>query len=147
MFRAILIGPVACTLIGGLAGICLGMLFRQEPNERAHVHLEDSVPFLLGGAVAGCLAGVYVFTACTRWPRAQPLMNILVMTVLGAAISAPIGWMIGDQGMERLARKGMAVGAAIGMGGGLSFGILQSLTDRRRRLNEQDVTSDRPSES
>ena len=75
MNRAFLIGPVACKLIGGAAGICLGMLYRQEPGERAHVYLEDSLPLLAGGAVAGCLTGTCVFAACIHWPgrcRAWP---------------------------------------------------------------------------
>ena len=57
MSRASLIGPVAFTLIGGSAGICWAMLYCQEPQERAHVYLDDSMPALFGGLFAGCLVG------------------------------------------------------------------------------------------
>ena len=43
MNRALLIGPVLFTLIGGGAGICFAMMYRQEPLERAHVYLDDSL--------------------------------------------------------------------------------------------------------
>ena len=53
MYRAIVMGPVAFTVIGGAMGICWAMLYRQEPQERAHVYLDDSFPCLFAGAAAG----------------------------------------------------------------------------------------------
>ena len=98
MYRAILIGHVACAVIGGAAGVCLAMLYRQEPNERAHVYLDDSLPLVDGGAAVGCLVGQCIFVACMRWPWVVPCLTLLVMTVLGAGIVAPFGWIAGDLG-------------------------------------------------
>src|SRR5205823_4646802 len=90
MYRALLIGPVACAVIGGAAGVCLAMLYRQEPNERAHVYLDDSLPLLAGGAVLGCLAGLCIFAACRRWPWVRSGLTVLVMTVFGGRHRGPI---------------------------------------------------------
>ena len=144
MYRALLIGPVACAVIGGAAGVCLAMLYRQEPNERAHVYLDDSLPLLAGGAVLGCLAGLCIFAACRRWPWVRSGLTVLVMTVLGAGIAAPFGWIAGDMGRERMPREGMAVGAAIGAAGGLVSGAVQLLIDLLRRRSERGVAADRP---
>jgi len=144
--RAILIGPVACTLIGGAVGICLAMLYHQEPNERAHVYLEDSLPLLVGGLVFGCLGGVCIFAASARWPWLLLGLTMLVMTLLGAAIAAPLGWIAGDTGMERTPREGMAVGAAIGAAGGLVCGGVQLLIDWLRRRADPGVAADRLSD-
>src|SRR5437868_6786714 len=83
---------------GASAGICLAMLYRQEPMERAHVHLEDGLPLLEAGAAVGCLVGACVFAACARWPRPQAAATVLVAAALGAAIAAPLGWVIFDLG-------------------------------------------------
>src|SRR6476660_2699534 len=105
MYRALLIGPVACALIGGAAVVCLAMLYRQEPQERAHVYLDDSLPLLTSGVILGCLAGVCISALCNRWPRVLPGLTVLVMTVMGAAIVAPFGWIAGDTGRERMPRE------------------------------------------
>jgi hypothetical protein len=109
------------------------MLYRQEPNERAHVYIDDSLPLLANGAVLGCLVGVCIFAACRRWPWVLPGLTVLVMTVMGAAIMAPFGWIAGDMVRARMPREGMAIGAAIGAAGGLLSGGVQLLIDRLRR--------------
>jgi hypothetical protein len=126
-----MIGPVFCTLIGGAVGICLAMLYRQEPIERVHVYLDDSMPFLIGGAIIGCSVGVVVQSACQRWPRLLPTATLLAMTLLGAAISAMFGWIFGDRAFERAPREGMATGAIFGAAGGFVLGVIQLLRDRR----------------
>lgn len=136
MYRALLIGPIVCTLIGGAAGVSSAMLYRQYPLERAHVHIDDSLPLLVGGAALGGLAGACVFAACRRWPRVVPALTVLATTALGAAIAAPLGWIAGDLRMERMPRQGMSAGAAVGAVGGLLVGLAQSLVDWRRRRAE-----------
>ena len=133
MHRATLIGPLACSLIGGGAGVCLAMLYRQEPLERAHVYLDDSLPFFLGGVLGGLLVGVWIHAICLQWPSAMPWLSVPVMTLLGAAILAPVGWIAGDTAVERASREGMLWGALMGAAGGLAAGVVQFLTDRRSR--------------
>ena len=115
MNRAILMGPVIFTLVGAGGGICLAMLYRQEPQERAHVHLDDSLPLVLLGAVTGSLAGSGVPAICARWPRFVQVAGVVSVTLLCTAITAPLGWIIGDMGKERLPHEGMTVGAVIGI--------------------------------
>jgi drug/metabolite transporter (DMT)-like permease len=135
--RVEVIGPIAFTLIGASAGICLAMLFRQEPSERAHVHLDDSFPFFLAGCGVGLVCGCAVAGVCTWRPRLVPLVSIASTTLLGAAIAAPIGWIVGDEGDDRLPRKGMAVGALVGASIGSALGIAQWRLDRRRYSREE----------
>jgi hypothetical protein len=142
MYRALLIGPLACAVIGGAVGVCLAMLYRQEPGERAHVYIEDSLPLLVSGTVVGCFVGVCISAACRRWPRVAPGLTVLVMTVLGAGIVAPLGWIAGDLGSPRMPRVGMAVGAALGAVGGLVSGGVQLLIDRLRRRAKPDDAAD-----
>jgi hypothetical protein len=136
MHRAILIGPVAFTLIGGAIGICWAMLYRQEPQERAHVYLDDSFPCLCAGAAAGFLVGLIVFTACARWPALLSIATVVIATLLGAGIIAPIGWIAGDSGIDRQPRQGMMNGAVTGAAIGLILGVLQWRVDRWRRPAE-----------
>jgi hypothetical protein len=143
MRRAILIGPVAFTFIGGAAGILWAMLYRQEPQERAHVYLEDSFPAAFVGAAAGCLIGVIVFAACARWPGLLSAASLVVAIFLGAGIMAPMGWIAGDSGSQRLPREGMRNGAMAGAGIGLVAGVLQCLADWRMRRAGQDAAPDR----
>jgi hypothetical protein len=133
MGRAILIGPGAFTLIGGAAGICWAMLYRQEPQERAHVYLDDGFPCLLVGAAAGCLIGVIVFVACVRWPGLLSAASLVVAILLGVGIMAPMGWIAGDIGNQRLPREDMRSGAMAGAGIGLVVGVFQCLADWRMR--------------
>jgi hypothetical protein len=131
-YQAILLGLVSCSLIGGLTGICVGMLYRQDPNERATVHLEDCLPLFGGGLAFGYLAGTCVFAVCLRWPGCAPSMAVLVMTLLGTALAAPLGWIVGEFGKERQSCKGMAIAAAIGAVVGLTSGLFQFLIYRTR---------------
>jgi hypothetical protein len=143
MNRAILIGPVVFTLLGAAVGICLAMLYRQEPQERAHVYLDDSMPLVLLGAVAGALVGCGVSAACARWPGLVRIATVAFAALLGAAITAPLGWILGDMGAERLPREGMAAGAGIGGVMGLALGVAQMLLDRWRPSAAPGAAPDR----
>jgi hypothetical protein len=131
MSRTTLIGPVVFTLIGAGTGVCLAMLFHQDPSERAHVYIGDSLPFAIGGIVLGTLVGCGVSAACTRWPRLLWPLGVVSVTLLGAAMTAPIGWILGDSGAERFPREGMTIGAAVGAALGLVLGAVQMLLDWR----------------
>lgn len=136
MKRAVLVGPVAFTLIGGAAGICWAMLYRQEPEERAHVYLNDSSPCLLAGAAAGSLVGLLVLQACTRWSRLLPVITVVASVLMGVGIMAPIGWIAGDSRLKREPQAGMIIGAMIGAAVGLVVGSLQAFADHRGRRAE-----------
>jgi hypothetical protein len=142
--RAQLIGPVGCTLIGAAAGVCWAMLYRESEGEHGRVHLDDSVPAVFLGAVAGIFVGRLVSAFCRRRPRAIPAVTLLVTTLLGAAIAAPAGWIAGDQwkGMDRDPPRGMALGASLGASGGLVVGVVQLLSDRKRRRAERDALAE-----
>jgi hypothetical protein len=129
-WRAFLIGPVACTLIGAALGICAGMLYHQYPLERAHVDLDDSMPLFIRGAILGCIAGAVVFAICERWTGLLPAASVLALILLGATATAPFGWIIGDMREDQQPRKGMIYGAAIGAVIGLTLGLIQQLFDR-----------------
>jgi hypothetical protein len=129
MNRAFLIGPVVFTLAGAATGVCLAMLFRQEPEERAHVYIDDSLPFVVSGATAGALAGYGVLAACARWPKLVQIATVASAALLGAVMTAPLGWIVGDLGAERLAREGMAVGAGAGGLLGFALGMIQMRQD------------------
>jgi hypothetical protein len=136
MNRAILIGPVVFTLAGAATGVCLAMLYRQDYQERATVHLDDSRPFVVLGAAAGALVGYGVSAACARWPKLVRITTVTSAALLGAAITAPLGWIVGDLRTERSAREGMAVGAAAGGVLGFALGLAQVLLDRWRPSGE-----------
>jgi hypothetical protein len=142
IYRAILIGPVAGTLIGGAVGVCLAMLYRQEPEARAHVYIDDSLPLLLGGAVLGCLAGVCMLALCKWWPWAISPLTVLVMTLLGAAILAPIGWIAGDRWEERPASRWHDLGCINRCGGWACVGrspVIRRLAHASRQTKENNV--------
>jgi hypothetical protein len=132
MHRAVLIGPVVWTLVGSASGLCAAMLSHRETDVRAEVKLEESTPLLADGALIGCLVGLCVLGVCSAWPRALPAAEVLSMTVLGAALAAPLGWVVGDSVTARLPSEGMAAGAAAGAAGGLVLGVLQRLSDWRK---------------
>jgi drug/metabolite transporter (DMT)-like permease len=139
--RAQLIGPVGCTLIGAAGGVCWAMLYREYEGEHGRVFLEDSLPAVFLGAAAGVLVGLLVSAVCRRRPSVIPAVTLVVTTLLGAAIAAPAGWIAGDRwrGIERDPPRGMALGASLGAAGGLVVGIVQLLSDRKRRLAERDA--------
>lgn len=129
--RPILIGPVAFTLVGAGVGVCLAMLYHQEPSERARVSIDDSMPLAVMGAAAGCLVGCFLGAVCTRWPKLVGAAGVVSATLVGAAFMAPIGWIAGDTGTDRLPREGMAGGAVIGAAAGFVVGLVQLFADRR----------------
>ena len=96
---------------------------------------------MVTGAGIGALVGLGVSRACARWPRLIPPASLASALVLGAAITAPLGWIAGgivaeekrlaidrDQ-LQYLSRVGMALGA--GTGGAL--GLAQMRLDRRTK--------------
>jgi hypothetical protein len=143
MTRPLLFGPVAFTLIGSSLGICWAMLYRQSPQERAQVFLEDSITPFLGGAFLGLLFGTIVLIPCIVLPGIQPFVRLMVAGLLGLAIAAPFGWIIGDNGVTRRPQRGMIVGALLGATFGVCTGTLQSRRDRRSSRAEQDAAADR----
>lgn len=142
MYRAFLVWPFASTVIGSAAGICWAMIFRQEVQERAHVYLDDSVPCLIRGGVAGCLFGFLVCAICARWPRLLPAAAVLAATLLRIGIMAPLGWFAGDMAAYRQTREGMAIGAAASAGIGFLIGVAQVLLDLRGRRTAAGPVSD-----
>jgi len=58
--------------------------------------------------------------------------TVLAAILLGAAITAPLGWIFGDTARSRHPVEGMAGGAIAGGMGGLILGILDWLAGRRR---------------
>ena len=66
------------------------------------------MPLVVSGAFLGCLVGGCIFAACRLWPWVLPSLTVLVMTVSGAGIVAPLGWIAGDSGSTRMPRVGMA---------------------------------------
>jgi hypothetical protein len=140
MSRTIAILPVVYALVGAGCGVCFAMLLWQEPVERAHVFLDDSVHLALPGLVAGALAGVAASAACSRWPGAAPGVSMASTALLGASIAAPLGWIVGDLLDGRFAREGMAVGALVGFCLGLVFAAAQARQDGRRRTPDARPT-------
>lgn len=129
MIRALLIGPVAFVLIGAGTGVCLAMLYRQEPGARAHVHIEDSLPLALAGAAAGGFLGCGMFGVHLLWRRLRPFVELLAVTLLGGAGAAPIGWIIRENECERMSQEGMRQGAMYGAMIGFLLGITQIVLD------------------
>lgn len=139
MRRAILVGWVVFPLVGAGAGICLAMLFFQEPAERATVSIEHIAPLTFGGALAGAFVGCVVSAACLRWPKLVPFATVASVTLLGVAVMAPFGWIVGDTGIERLAQEGMVAGAVLGGVLGFVLGLTQALQDHLKRPRSPDV--------
>ena len=137
MPRAILIGPVVFTLVGTLGGVAVAMLRYQQPLERVHVYLDDSLPVAAGGAVLGGLAGVGVMAACERWPRLRRWATVGAASRLAAGIGAPLGWIVGDAAFDdRVPRTGMALGAALGVVVGGLIGLTQAADARSTAPNQ-----------
>jgi hypothetical protein len=167
--RAILIGPMACTLIGLAAGICQGMLSYPRYWQRDDVDYAHSSPLLVRGDALGCLVGLVIFAIGRRWPRVLPALTVLVATLLGAAVVAPNGWKIGaevlvsivnryprgqdlssvrwlfaDGYLHGMQAEGMLIGAVLGALLGLAVGLLQVRFDRRCRSSQQHIPPVRP---
>ena len=124
--------PLILALAGAGAGVCGAMLYLHDPRERAHVYLQYSLPVAIAGLVGGAVAGQAVAAACTRRPRLVPAAEVAAATILGAAVVAPLGWIVGDLRAERLGAEGMAIGAVVGAAIGLVLGVVQTRPDRRQ---------------
>jgi hypothetical protein len=123
--------PLILALVGAGAGVCGAMLYWQDPGERARVHLDASLPLALVGLLGGAAVGGAAAAICARRPRLIPAAGVGAAALLGAAFAAPLGWIVGDMGAERLAREGMAVGAGVGAALGLVVGLIQGRLDLR----------------
>ncbi len=127
--RALLFGPVAFILIGAGTGVCLAMLYRQDPHDRTRVAIDDSLLLALGGAAAGGVLGCGVMGVHLLWRRLRPCVEVLAVTLLGGAAAAPIGWMIAGGGWENTPREGLLRGAMFGAMVGFLLGIMQIIME------------------
>lgn len=132
MSRAASIAPVAFLLVGAAVGISWAMLYRQEPQERAHVYLDDSLPPAMAGAAAGLMFGGAVSAVCRRWPGLNSAVGVLIAALLCASVAAPMGWIVGDSQQERAPCAGMLWGACCGAGVGIGLALVQWFADYRR---------------
>jgi hypothetical protein len=130
VFRAVRFAPVVFGLVGAGGGVCLAMLYRQDPLARAHIDLDDSLPFFLAGTIVGSLFGCLVSAICNYWPRLVRWAGMSSILLLGAAFTAPLGWIVGDSAAERIPREGMIGGAVVGAIPGCVAGIIQLALDR-----------------
>jgi hypothetical protein len=127
MPRATIYGPVVFSLIGGLGGISVAMLFLSDPEGRAHVYLDNSLPPFFCGLIVGCMIGVMMMKAYEVRPRIRRTIEVAVFAMLSAAVAAPFGWIAGELQFPRSSEKGMAVAAA----GGFAFGLIIGAVRRR----------------
>jgi peptidoglycan/LPS O-acetylase OafA/YrhL len=119
---------VAFGLIGGLVGISVAMLFLNDPEERVHVYLDNSLPLFFCGLIVGCMIGVLMMTGYEDRPRARRTIEVAAFALLCAAVAAPSGWIVGELRFPRMSEKGMGVAAA----GGFAFGLLIGAIRRHR---------------
>ena len=143
MRRTVKLAPLSLGLAGAGVGICMGMLFRNQPGDN-RVLLEDSVPLVLLGTFAGIWVGYGVSAAGARWQRFVCDACIAPTVLLGAAIMAPLGWIAADVvKSDRVAIElgrfrpllpilGMEIGAAVGAAAGFALGLAQFLIDQQR---------------
>ncbi len=122
--------PLIIALIGGGTGVCFGMLFRHDPGEPARVTLDNSGPLAIGGGTVGALVGWFARRTCARRPELAAPVTLAAATCLGAAVAAPIGWIVGDA--ARSGSPSMAIGAGLGGMVGLMFGAGQVAQDRHQ---------------
>jgi hypothetical protein len=119
------------------------MLFH---NKRSfQIDFEDSLPFALIGVVAGAVIGCFVSAKYAHSPRLARRAGLLSFALLGATITAPLGWIAGtimanerlphvdvEEQVRHLPPVGLALGAAAGGLLGLALGAVQLRWDRRR---------------
>jgi hypothetical protein len=154
MDRVTRLGPIVFLLTGAGAGLCVGMLTRNDSEFR--VHLEDSMPLVILGGCAGALLGGGVAAACTCRPRLVRPAGLASIVLLCAAVAAPLGWIVGTEvasarlpradskeDVQHLPPLGMAVGAGIGCVLGLASGVAQVRKDRRRPSAEPGAAAER----
>jgi hypothetical protein len=128
MPKATVYGPVVFSLIGGLVGISVAMLFLNDSHARAHVYLDNSLPPFFCGLIVGCMVGVMMMKAYEDRPRTRGAIEVAAFALLCSAIAAPFGWIVGELRFPRISEKGMAVAAA----GGLAFGLIVGAVRRHR---------------
>jgi hypothetical protein len=129
--RALFLGPAAFGLMGASAGVCRAMLFRYVGAARACVEIEDSFPLFFGCLVTGVVTGCG-FAVIYEWsPGRRRLLTVLALVLLGTCVVAPLGWIVGEQQIERYPRLGMVLGSVCGALIGLLIGLLQLRMDTR----------------
>jgi hypothetical protein len=138
MDRTTRLMPLMVLLAGTSAGVCWAMLFRHSTNEPARVSLEDSRPPALIGLFAGAAVGGLLRAACSRWPRVAPGASVIASGLLGAALMAPLGWIVGDMRAGRFGEAGMFIGIMGGALTGLAVGAVQMVQDRRAKSADRE---------
>lgn len=138
MKRGFLLGPVTFTIFGVAAGLCLAMLYRHN-EDRAHVHIWDSVPLAFLGGLVGAVAGEIVRHFESKKPQLRFGLTVLSGMLLAASVAAVIGWIVGEYSRGRPGVAGMAWGAASGCVIGPFLGLVQAIKDRRQEKNEASL--------
>lgn len=137
--------PQVFAIIGGLVGISFGMVFFADPNGR--VVIETGSFFLVGGICLGAWVGAVARKTYARMNRGRSAVFILVVTLLGGSIGAPIGWIVGDinapravsydtiegyyRARDQISASRMMLGSAIGSGVGFLLGLTEIAFRRR----------------
>jgi hypothetical protein len=155
--RATQLGPILFALAGAGFGLCVGMLTHNEPPYQ--VRLEVSVPLVFVSGLVGALVGCVVTVASNRRPDLIRRAGLASVALLGAALTAPLGWITGTmvaserlphadvkEDVQHLPPLGMALGAGVGCVVGLALGGAQVLMERGRPSAETSATADRPRE-
>jgi NhaP-type Na+/H+ or K+/H+ antiporter len=130
---------------GAGVGLCLAMMFRQDPDVIPHVNLDDSLPFVVSGLLVGCLFGLVVSLICRMYPRLVPAAGMLAVMSLGAAFTAPWGWLCGYTGIHRfepVPQRGMVTGAIVGAFLGCLVGVGQWIAERLLRSNPHQAPTE-----
>jgi hypothetical protein len=130
--------PVMFLLIGASAGICWAMLYRHGEAERSEVKLGASLPPCLIGAIAGGIVGQLLLEASKKRPRIAPAIVITSAGLLGAALAAPLGWIVGDEQTVRAGEAGMMIGALMGAASGLALGVAQVARQSSAEMTDTD---------
>jgi hypothetical protein len=130
-------GPVDWGLTGACVGICTGMLYYHGGSRFDRVPLDDSLPLLVVGCVAGTVIGSLVSVLYRKVQRLRTLIAMISAGALAGGIGGILGWIVGDSRARnyhehlQLAHPGMALGAI----GGCVIGML--LGAYRHRLNRR----------
>lgn len=136
MKREILLVPVTFTVSGMAAGLCWAMLYRHT-EERAQVHLWDSMPAVILGCLLGRVIGEIVLLLGRKKPQLSFGLTVLSGALLAGSVAAVFGWIIGDNMRGRPGTAGMAWGAATGCVIGALLGLVQAIADRRGKKKSE----------
>jgi hypothetical protein len=132
--RDAVVTPPGFAVIGGLAGISVGMIWLSDDTGR--VVIEKGVPALLCGIVVGTAVGFGAREVYSRLRQGKAFVYVLVVTLLGASIGAPVGWLAGSTRArnvyehQQMSMSGMMWGIVIGSGVGFLVGLPEVLFRR-----------------